>query len=108
MYSEETKAKLLALARRYNMLIICDDVYDLLDYTGKKPLPRLVHMDRDSCSDEFGNVVSNSSTSKIVAPGLRFGWIETATPCLAVNSVRKDVQSLVVHHLNYHLLLLKN
>lgn len=84
VYSEETKAKLLALARRYNMLIICDDVYDLLDYTGKKPLPRLVHMDRDSCSDEFGNVVSNSSTSKIVAPGLRFGWIETATPCLAV------------------------
>lgn len=83
IYSEETKLKLLELARKYNMLIICDDVYDLLEYTGKKPMPRLVHMDRETCSDEFGNVVSNSTTSKIVAPGLRFGWLETAKPSLA-------------------------
>lgn len=83
-YSLETRVKLIDLARKYDMLIICDDVYDLLDYTGNPPLPRLCHLDRDTCDkDGFGNVVSNASTSKIIAPGLRFGWHETVSPKLA-------------------------
>lgn len=83
-YSLETRLKLIELARQYDMLIICDDVYDLLDYTNKSPLPRLCHLDRITCDKNgFGNVVSNASTSKIVAPGLRFGWHESVTPKLS-------------------------
>lgn len=84
-YSEETKMKLLELARKYNMLIICDDVYDLLRYEDDKPSPRLVHLDRQTLpdGDEYGHVVSNASTSKLISPGLRFGWHETATTKLA-------------------------
>lgn len=81
-YSMKTRTKLLQLARKHNMLIICDDVYDLLTYDNVV-LPRLVYIDRDTTEDGYGNVVSNSSTSKILAPGLRFGWHETATPKLA-------------------------
>lgn len=84
-YSMNTRLKLIELARKYDMLIICDDVYDLLDYTGETPLPRMCHLDRDTCDrNGFGNVISNASVSKIVAPGLRFGWHETPTPKLAV------------------------
>ncbi|EGV62607.1 Valine--pyruvate aminotransferase [Yamadazyma tenuis] len=82
-YSLKTRLKMIELARRHNMLIICDDVYDLLNYTDDSPLPRLVHLDRETCTDGWGHVVSNASTSKLISPGLRFGWHETATPKLA-------------------------
>lgn len=81
-YSLETRLKLISLAREYDMLIITDDVYDLLDYTqplDKLPtaLPRLTHLDRITATNEYGNSISNSTFSKLIAPGLRFGYQES-------------------------------
>jgi DNA-binding transcriptional MocR family regulator len=84
---------LVRLARRFDALVICDDVYDFLhwpvdkslnDYRSNKAvMPRLVDVDRfldggtdRSGADGFGNVASNGTFSKIVAPGLRCGWVE--------------------------------
>ncbi|GMM38557.1 2-aminoadipate transaminase [Saccharomycopsis crataegensis] len=86
--SLDNRMKLLELARKYDMLIISDDVYDLLDYraTAQPPLPRFDILDRqtlpngdDDDNDGYGNVISNVSFSKLVAPGLRFGCQVTAT-----------------------------
>lgn len=83
-FSIETKTRLIELARKYDMLIIADDVYDILNY--EKPLDKLpltpkrfVHLDRETNSDpnSYGNTISNSTFSKIIAPGLRFGYQET-------------------------------
>jgi len=95
-YSEETRLRLIKLARKYDMLIIADDVYDILNYdedisNDKDLLPtppkRFVHLDRQTWSptidDPFGNTVSNATFSKLIAPGLRFGYHETVTPSLA-------------------------
>ena len=63
------------------MLLITDDVYDLLTYTNDSIPPRLVTLDASSVSTEgnvFGNTVSNCSFSKLLAPGLRFGFIEAS------------------------------
>lgn len=86
----------MALAREFDALIICDDVYDFLwwpadevpdaqheDIPGsshfRAVLPRLVDVDRDlPGTTPFGNVVSNGSFSKICAPGVRTGWVEGA------------------------------
>jgi DNA-binding transcriptional MocR family regulator len=84
-YSIKTRTKLIELARKYDMLIISDDVYELLDYTdNEKPLPRLNYLDLETLppSKTFGNTISNATFSKIIAPGLRVGWQETATPKL--------------------------
>lgn len=85
-YSMKTRTKLIELARKYDILIVCDDVYDLLKYDDQKLLPRLVYLDRDTLPETnlWGNVISNSSTSKLLAPGLRFGWHETPRPNLAL------------------------
>lgn len=83
VYSLKTRAKLLQLAREYDILLITDDVYDYLSYDGRPPQPKLTHLDRDSLTGTFGHTVSNASFSKIVAPGLRVGWQETASPALA-------------------------
>jgi DNA-binding transcriptional MocR family regulator len=84
VYSIETRTKLIELARKYDMLIVSDDVYDMLNYgTVSKPIPKLIHLDIDSNPTPYGNVISNCTFSKIIAPGLRLGWQETANKLLA-------------------------
>lgn len=80
----ETREKLIQLARKYDMLIITDDVYDTLVYTDTVPPPRFDAIDRMLADPSlYGNTVSNASFSKIIAPGLRIGWQTTATEKLA-------------------------
>ena len=72
--SGERRKKLVKVAKQYNVLVVCDDVYDLLTYEGTAP-KRMVAYDFESESDKPA-VISNCSFSKIVAPGLRTGWSE--------------------------------
>lgn len=88
--SLETRTSLVRLARKYDALLITDDVYDFLQWPtptsrSSKPLshallPRLVDIDRTLApvpgEDHFGNSVSNGSFSKIAGPGVRTGWAE--------------------------------
>lgn len=77
---------LVRLARKFDALVICDDVYDFLAWSetaDSKPigpsLQRLVDIDRSLDGgplDTFGNVVSNGSFSKLLGPGCRVGWAE--------------------------------
>lgn len=92
---------LVRLARKYDALIICDDVYDLLQWplaSDEKPagaapllsnetpemmLPRLCDIEIAMEPDEndpkgFGHAVSNGSFSKMTGPGVRTGWIEAS------------------------------
>lgn len=92
---------LVNLARQYDALIICDDVYDLLQWpvisgatativnternsvpTPYPLLPRLPDIDiplgptrHDPEGKHFGHAISNSSFSKLVGPGVRTGWV---------------------------------
>ncbi|KAF2148337.1 PLP-dependent transferase [Myriangium duriaei CBS 260.36] len=90
----ERRRALVRCARKYDALIITDDVYDHLQWSTEHiaenfhPItsalvPRLVDVDAElegGCnrpgSDGFGNAMSNGSFSKIVAPGCRCGWAE--------------------------------
>ena len=72
--------KVIEIARKYDILVICDDVYNLLYYSGDNDIPkRLVSYDRKEDHDYgSGHVISNGSFSKILAPGVRIGWIESS------------------------------
>lgn len=81
---------LVRLARTFDALIVCDDVYDFLYWPTTSTsapfqaiIPRLVDIDADidggtnrPGADGFGNVLSNGSFSKIAGPGVRTGWAE--------------------------------
>ncbi|KAH7114941.1 pyridoxal phosphate-dependent transferase, partial [Dactylonectria estremocensis] len=80
------REELVRFAREHDALVIADDVYDALRWpadedvslgtVGRLP-PRIVDIDRAlSGQSEWGNSVSNGSFSKIVAPGMRVGWLE--------------------------------
>jgi DNA-binding transcriptional MocR family regulator len=64
------------LSRKYELLIVCDDVYNLLAFEDAVPPKRLFTYDRFDDDDFQGNVISNGTFSKILAPGIRVGWME--------------------------------
>lgn len=68
--SEEKREHLVTLSLDYNFLIVADEVYHFLNYHAPSPKPIAAYMDN-------GNVLSLGSFSKILAPGLRTGWIQT-------------------------------
>ena len=84
----DRRRALVRLARKYDALIITDDVYDMLQWPAssgddttlnKAYLPRMVDVDRyldGGPVDEYGHAVSNGSFSKIAGPGCRTGWAE--------------------------------
>lgn len=72
---QKHREQLLALAEAHDFRIIADEVYHLLSYGEPPPPPFAEHV-------SSGRVLSIGSFSKILAPGLRLGWVQT-TPELA-------------------------
>ena len=67
--SEQRRQRLADLSREHNFVIAADEVYQMLPYFGEVPPALGTMIDR-------GNVISMGTFSKIMAPGLRLGWIQ--------------------------------
>jgi 2-aminoadipate transaminase len=70
--SVERRRRLIELAVQWNFVIVEDNVYRELRYAGEH-LPSVLAL------DDHGVVVRVDSFSKVLAPGVRIGWI-TGTP----------------------------
>jgi 2-aminoadipate transaminase len=67
--SQRRREQLIKLAREYNFIIVADEVYHLLNYADVPPQSFAAHADIE-------NIISLGSFSKILAPGLRLGWMQ--------------------------------
>ena len=67
----ERRQRLVDLSLQHGFLIVADEVYHLLSY-GEAPPPPLATF------AERGTVLGLGSFSKILAPGLRLGWVQAA------------------------------
>ncbi|XP_066995067.2 2-aminoadipate transaminase [Anabrus simplex] len=74
--SESTCKKVIKIARELDFVVLCDDVYNLLYYGDDLPPKRLIAYDAEMDGMCGGHVISNGSFSKILAPGVRIGWLE--------------------------------
>jgi len=78
----ERRKQLIELASKYGVPLIEDDPYGKLIFEGES-LPSIAVLDTAYHSDgsgEFnGNVIHTSTFSKILAPGLRIGWVVAPT-----------------------------
>lgn len=69
--SASRRKQIVALAEEHDFLVVADEVYQLLHYYDPPP-PAYGTM------TSTGRVVSLGSFSKILAPGMRLGWIQTS------------------------------
>jgi len=65
----DRRNRLVQLSQQHDLVIVADEVYHLLNYAGAPPPPLASHI-------ESSPVISLGSFSKIMAPGLRIGWIQ--------------------------------
>jgi 2-aminoadipate transaminase len=84
--SKNRRNQLVTLSQEYDFLIVADEVYHLLNYdTGateramSPPFAAYVNARKTSHKADGANVLSVGSFSKILAPGLRLGWIQGST-----------------------------
>jgi DNA-binding transcriptional MocR family regulator len=68
---EKRRRRLVELSRQHDFLLVADEVYQMLWFE-RPPPPALGTMHAE------GQVLSLGSFSKILAPGLRLGWIQTS------------------------------
>jgi DNA-binding transcriptional MocR family regulator len=73
--SEARRRRLAELSREHDFVVAADEVYQMLWY-GNPPPPAL-----GTLTDQ-GNILSLGSFSKILAPGMRLGWIQTSPPLM--------------------------
>ena len=71
----DRRERLVRLSRQHDFPIVADEVYHLLYYSAAPPLPLAKYI-------ENSPVISLGSFSKIMAPGLRLGWILAGTAIL--------------------------
>lgn len=66
--SLDRRQRLVALAEKYDLILVEDDPYGELRYTGE-PVPPIKAM------DTTGRVIYLSTFSKILSPGIRLAWV---------------------------------
>jgi len=69
--SHDRRERLIGLSQEHGFFIVADEVYHLLSYRETPPKPFASYT-------AGGNVISLGSFSKILAPGIRLGWIQTS------------------------------
>lgn len=70
--SDERRKKLVALAKQHGFIVFEDDPYSEINFTDKTFKTLSEHAAEQGCSDQ---VIYTSTFSKILAPGLRVGWL---------------------------------
>ncbi|MSO43758.1 MAG: PLP-dependent aminotransferase family protein [Thermoleophilia bacterium] len=86
--SLERRLRLVEFAHAHGLLIIEDNPYGQMRFEGEA-LPTLVELD-----DGAGWVVYLSTFSKILAPGLRVGWVAAPPPVLRKMNLGKQAADL--------------
>ena len=74
----ERRERLIELAEEHEFLVLADEVYHLLDFPGTAAVPLPL-----AAAVHTGVVISLGTFSKILAPGLRLGWVQAAPAVLA-------------------------
>ncbi len=94
----DSRSELLRIARERGLVVIENDIYSELRYTGQ-PLPPLKRLDGD------GRVVLLRSFSKVTFPGLRVGWIVGPAKLIARLAEAKHLADLHTDQLSQAVLL---
>ncbi|MGJ1285796.1 PLP-dependent aminotransferase family protein [Sphingobacterium spiritivorum] len=88
LLSDEKKKDLLRIIQHEGIALIENDIYGDLSFTNKRPLPV-------KAFDESGLVMTYSSYSKTLAPGIRLGWLSAGRFMERAEQIRFSLGSSV-------------
>jgi alanine-synthesizing transaminase len=74
LYTKETLLKVIELARKHNLVIFSDEIYDKLTFDGAE------HIATASLADDVPIVTLGGISKTYVAPGWRIGWAIMSGP----------------------------
>lgn len=97
----ETRVGIIKLTHKHNVVIIEDDPYGLLRFSGE--LIKSLFTIAQEIYGENHNVCYMSSFSKIFSPGLRLGWVAIPTKFIQAVVVAKQALDLHTSTLNQHI-----
>ena len=89
--SLERRRRLVEVAARHRLVIIEDDAYGDLRFEGA-PVPPLAALAKEAGAEDY--VIHLSTLSKIVAPGLRVGWMAATPEVLRRCTIAKQAADL--------------
>ena len=89
--SLERRRHLVEVAARHRLVIIEDDAYGDLRFEGA-PVPPLAALAKEAGAEDY--VIHLSTLSKIVAPGLRVGWMAATPEVLRRCTIAKQAADL--------------
>jgi 2-aminoadipate transaminase len=93
--TEERRRTLIQQARRYGVPIVEDDPYGELRFEGE-PLPSLLALEGEQQEGTYqGNGIYLGTFSKIMAPGMRLGWV--IAPSQVINKLVQAKQGVDLH-----------
>ncbi len=94
----ERRKRVIEIARRFGLVVVENDIYTELRYSGK-PLPTLKEL------DSTGSTILLRSYSKVSFPGLRVGWVVAPRAVVARLADAKQVSDLHSDQLSQAVLL---
>lgn len=94
---QENREKLLSLCEKHNVIIVEDSIEEELKFFGKVHLPI-------KSIDRHGRVIYLGTFSKVLAPGLRTGWIIAHRDCISRLTALKTITDLSSNTLSQSLL----
>jgi 2-aminoadipate transaminase len=93
--TEERRRTLIQQARRYGVPIVEDDPYGELRFEGE-PLPSLLALEGEQQEGTYqGNGIYLGTFSKIMAPGMRLGWV--IAPAQVISKLVQAKQGVDLH-----------
>lgn len=89
VYSKEILLELIEVAKKYNLVIFADEIYDKLILDGKK------NISIASLTDEVPVVTFNGLSKSFLAPGWRIGWAIISGPDKLLDDYIEGAQRIV-------------
>ncbi len=89
VYREETLRQIIAVARRHNLVILSDEIYNKLILNGQR------HISIASLDRELPVVTFNGLSKSYLAPGFRIGWAVVSGASELVEDYTEAMKKLV-------------
>ena len=89
LYSREALLQVIEVARKHNLPVFSDEIYDKLIFDGKE------HISTASLADDVGFITFNGLSKSYLVPGWRIGWAIISGPQEVMGDLNEAVHKFV-------------